>query len=57
MWLEELAWVWLPIISGLGVWTLWNIVTLRTQVRMLQERVQQFEDAGTVQGRARHKVA
>lgn len=43
MWLEESVWLWLPIASGLGLWLGWSLVALRTQVRVLRDRVAQLE--------------
>jgi hypothetical protein len=43
MWLEELAWLWLPIAGGVGIWMIWGIVTLKTEVRALRHRLAQIE--------------
>ncbi len=31
MWLEEFAWLWLPLVCGVGLWGLWSIVTLKAE--------------------------
>ena len=38
MWLEELAWLWVPILGGVGIWMLWQLIVLRTEVRLLRNR-------------------
>jgi hypothetical protein len=43
MWLEEMAWLWLPIAGGVGIWMIWSIVTLKRDVRALRRRLAQIE--------------
>jgi hypothetical protein len=43
MWVEELVWLWLPIAGGAGIWMIWSIVTLKREVRGLQNRLRQLE--------------
>jgi hypothetical protein len=43
MWLEEMAWLWLPIAGGVGMWMIWSIVTLKRDVRALRRRLAQIE--------------
>ena len=43
MWLEEMAWLWLPIAGGVGIWITWSIVTLKRDVRALRRRLAQIE--------------
>jgi hypothetical protein len=57
MWLEEFVWLWLPAVCGVGVWALWNIVTVKAEVRVLRKRLQQLEETGTVGGSSERKVA
>jgi hypothetical protein len=57
MWLEELAWLWLPAVCGVGLWGLWRLVTLRVEVRALRERVERLEEEKTVRSRDQRKVA
>jgi len=57
MWLEEFVWLWLPVVCGAGVWALWNMVTLKTEVRRLRERLQQLEEVATVRRGNERKVA
>jgi len=57
MWLEETAWLWLPLACGAGLWGLWSLVTLKAGVRALRERLDRLEGAGATQGRDQRKVA
>jgi hypothetical protein len=43
MWLEEMAWLWLPIAGGVGMWMIWSIVMLKRDVRALRRRLAQIE--------------
>jgi hypothetical protein len=43
MWLEDMAWLWLPIAGGMGIWMIWSLVTLKTEVRALRQRLAQME--------------
>jgi len=43
MWLEEMAWLWLPIAGGMGMWMIWSIVTLKRDVRALRQRLAEIE--------------
>jgi hypothetical protein len=47
MWLEEMAWLWLPVAGGLGIWMIWSIVTLKADVRVLRQRLAQMEVEST----------
>jgi hypothetical protein len=47
MWLEEMAWLWLPAAGGLGIWMIWSLVTLKTEVRALRQRLAQIEAEST----------
>jgi len=57
MWLEEFAWLWLPLVCGAGLWGLWNIATLKAEVRMLRERLKQLEDEKAMQSQDQWRVA
>ena len=57
MWLEELAWLWLPAVCGVGLWGLWRLVTLRIEVHALRERVERLEEGKTVRSHDQRKVA
>ena len=57
MWLEELAWLWLPAVCGVGLWGLWRLVTLRVEVRALRGRIEWLEEERTVRSRDQRKVA
>jgi hypothetical protein len=43
MWLEEMAWLCLPSAGGVGIWVIWSIVTLKRDVRALEQRLAQIE--------------
>jgi len=56
MWLEELAWLWAPILGGIGLWMLWQLIVLRTQVQLLRNRVEVLETHASVQSDKTHRV-
>jgi hypothetical protein len=39
MWLEEMAWAWLPIVCGYFGWTTWRILRLERQVNALRKQL------------------
>ena len=43
MWLEELVWLWGPLVGGAGLWGVWSLISLKTEVRALQQRLAQLE--------------
>src|SRR5262245_15885871 len=43
MWLEDMAWVWLPVAGTFTVWVIWCIVDLKRQVRTLRQRLAEFD--------------
>jgi hypothetical protein len=43
MWLEEMAWLWLPVAGGLGLWVVWNTLALKAEVRALRQRLEQLQ--------------
>jgi hypothetical protein len=47
MWLEEMVWLWLPIASGVGIWMIWSLVTLKRDMRALRQRLAQIEAPST----------
>ena len=57
MWLEELAWLWLPILGGLGIWMLGRLLALRAEVRLLRKRVEVLEAHASVRSNETHEVA
>lgn len=57
MWLEELAWLWLPIAGGLGIWGIWSHIALKTEVRALRERLERLEAEVSSRGSAEHRAA
>lgn len=58
MWLEEFAWLWLPIAGGCGLMLIWSHIALRAAVRALRERVERLEaDVSTSRQDALHTRA
>ncbi|HKA53232.1 MAG TPA: hypothetical protein VKJ47_06175 [Candidatus Binatia bacterium] len=57
MWLEEFAWLWVPIVGGAALWMIRRLVALCTEVRMLRERVEGLEQESREPNRDRRKVA
>ena len=57
MWLEEFAWLWVPIVGGAGLWMIRRLVALCTEVRMLRERVEGLEQERREPRRDQRKVA
>lgn len=48
MWLEETAWIWIPLACVLMGWIAWRVVALAREVRVLRERVETLEgDVGS----------
>lgn len=43
MWLEELAWLWLPIVGVVGLWLGRNYLAMKAELRKLVQRVDQLE--------------
>lgn len=43
MWLEELVWLWLPVVCGIAGWMSWQLVSVTAEVRALRRRVEQLE--------------
>jgi len=56
MWLEEFAWLWLPVGCGVGLWVLWRIVALKAEVRALHTRMERLEDAEAARGHVQRRV-
>jgi hypothetical protein len=55
MWLEELAWLWLPIVGVAGLWLGRDYVVTKAQIRKLVERVDRLESqTETGKGDKRH---
>ena len=57
MWLEEMAWLWLPVAGGLGLWVVWNTIALKAEVRALRQRLEQLQARVTLSGDEQHQVA
>ncbi len=43
MWLEELAWLWLPIVGVVGLWLGRDYLAMKAELRKLVQRVDQLE--------------
>ena len=48
MWLEEMAWLWGPMVSGIGIWVVWRVLALKAELRALRQRVERLEATMTV---------
>jgi len=57
MWLEEFAWLWVPIVSGVGLWGLWSLVTVKAEVQALRGRVARLENGDSVRRDTSRQVA
>jgi len=57
MWLEELAWLWMPILAGAGLWMIWRLVALNTEMRILCKRIEQLEEERRERDRDQRQVA
>ena len=57
MWLEELAWLWMPILAGAGLWMIWRLVALTTEMRMLRKCIEQLEEERRERDRDQRQVA
>jgi hypothetical protein len=57
MWLEELIWLWLPVVGGIGLWGIWSMLALKKEVRMLRQQVAHMEANMTSRAREEHRVA
>lgn len=44
MWLEELVWVWGPLVGGVGLWCVWSLVALKAEVKALRRRMAHLEN-------------
>jgi hypothetical protein len=45
MWLEQTVWIWAPVASAVLVWMTSRLMTLGRQMRRLEIRVSQLEQA------------
>jgi hypothetical protein len=43
MWLEQTAWVWMPVAAALGAMLTWQTIRLGAQVRDLQRRLNRLD--------------
>ena len=55
MWIEEMVWLWLPIVGGVGIWMIWSIVTLKRDVRALRQRRAEGGAVEDLGARLRHR--
>jgi hypothetical protein len=44
MWLEEMAWIWIPLGCTAAAWMVWHVVAIAREVRALRTRVETLED-------------
>ena len=45
MWLEQMAWMWLPMACAFTGWTVWRIFKLGREVRTMGQRIEELEHA------------
>ena len=57
MWLEEMIWLWLPVVGGTGLWVIWSMLALKKEVRMLRQQLARVEASTTSRAREEHRVA
>jgi hypothetical protein len=57
MWLEELIWLWLPVVGGIGLWGIWSMLALKKEVRMLRQQLAHMEANMTSRASEEHRVA
>jgi hypothetical protein len=57
MWLEEMIWLWLPMVGGIGLWVIWSMLALKTEVRMLRQQLARVEASMTSRASEEHRVA
>jgi hypothetical protein len=57
MWLEETAWLWLPLAGGAGLWGLWSLISLKAEMKRLRERLARLEDQTTTRNNQEQKAA
>jgi hypothetical protein len=50
MWLEELAWLWLPVVAAAAVWLGRDYLQLKAQIRKIAERIDRLESSETETG-------
>ncbi len=50
MWLEQSIWIWAPAASAVLVWMVSRLLLLGREVRKLQGRIRQLEEAGSAAG-------
>ena len=57
MWLEEFVWLWGPVVGGVGLWGVWSFLSLKAEVKTLQQRIARLENQnGKPHGKI-HKAA
>jgi hypothetical protein len=57
MWLEEMFWLWLPVVGGIGLWVIWSMLALKKEVRRLRQKLARVEASMTSRPSEEHRVA
>jgi hypothetical protein len=57
MWLEEMFWLWLPVVGGIGLWVIWSMLALKKEVRRLRQQLARVEASMTSRPSEEHRVA
>jgi hypothetical protein len=57
MWVEEMIWLWLPVVGGIGLWGIWSMLALKKEVRMLRQQLARMEASMTSRANEEHRAA
>lgn len=57
MWVEEMIWLWLPVVGGIGLWDIWSMLALKKEVRMLRQQLARMEASMTSRANEEHRAA
>jgi hypothetical protein len=57
MWVEEMIWLWLPVVGGTGLWLIRSTLALKTEVRTLRQQLARLEASMTSRANEEHKAA
>ena len=57
MWVEEMIWLWLPVVGGIGLWGIRSMLALKKEVRMLRQQLARMEASMTSRANEEHRAA
>ena len=52
-----MIWLWLPAVGGIGLWVIWSMLALKTEVRMLRQQLERMEASMTSRANEEHRAA